>query len=395
MRLRTAAGALTLVAGGHLVIELSTQFLPVLYTVVRASMGLTFTQVGTIALVATTCMSLAQPLFGYLSDRWGADRLSAFSVIWIGLAMGLVGFATNYPMLLVLIALGSLGSAAFHPPSAVIAAANSGARRGTGISIFSVGGNIGSALSPILMAGVFALMGLPGTIVVAPLGLAYGIYLYWRLRAIRLRVDRAKAPAAPLRPNVRPFFLGLSLIITAMMFRSWYQVALTTYLPIWIESDGGTVAGGAQMLAVFAFAISLGSFIGGPAGDRFGHWQVVATSTACLVVFHWLVMHNTGIVQVGALILSGVTIGATYPTSIIMAIETWPGKVGIATGLLMGVGWWPGGLGAQYTGYLADTNSLAFALETLILPAAVGFLLILAYAALRSHHMARPAPQPE
>lgn len=395
MRFRTAAGALTLVAAAHLVIELSTQFLPVLYTVVRSSMGLSFTQVGTIALVATTCMSLAQPLFGYLSDRWGAERMSAFSVIWIGAIMGLVGLAWNYPMLLALIALGSLGSAAFHPPSAVIAAANSGARRGTGLSIFSVGGNIGSALSPILMAGVFALAGLPGTLVLAPLGIAFGIYLYLRLRAIRVENSRQTATrVAPSAHPARPFVLGLIFIIFAMMFRSWYQVALTTYLPIWVEAEGGTVAAGAQMLAIFAFAISLGSFVGGPAGDRFGHWQIVAVATLSLVGFHWLVMNTQGIYQMGALVLSGVAIGATYPTSIVMAIETWPAKVGIATGLIMGLGWWPGGLGAQYTGFLADSRSLSFALETLMFPALVGFFLILGYAVLRARHTL-PAPQPE
>lgn len=392
MRLRNAASALLLVSGAHLVIELSTNFLPVLYTVVRASMDLSFTQVGTIALVATTCMSLAQPLFGYLSDRLGAERLSAISVIWIGIAMGLVGFAWNYPSLLIIIALGSLGSAAFHPPSAVIAAANSGARQGTGLSIFSVGGNIGSAASPILMAGVFALVGLPGTVILAPIGLAFGIFLYQRLRAIRL----AKPVADPAKAGLtgaRPFVLGLILVIVAMMFRSWYQVALTTYLPIWVEDDGGTVAAGAQMLAIFAFSISLGSFFGGPAGDRFGHWQVVALATGVLIPFHWLVMNNSGMIQVGALILSGMAIGATYPTSILMAIETWPGKVGIASGLVMGLGWWPGGLGAQFTGYLADLMGLAFALETLMLPSLLGLILILVYAGLRARRPAESAGQ--
>jgi MFS transporter, FSR family, fosmidomycin resistance protein len=383
-----ARSALLLVAGGHLVIELSTQFLPVLYSVARASMGLTFTQVGTISLVAITCTSLAQPVFGYLSDRWGAERLSALSVIWIGVIMGLVGFAWSYPSLLLLIALGTLGSAAFHPPSAVIAAANAGNRQGAGLSIFSVGGNIGSALSPLLMAGVFALMGLPGTVVLIPLGIGGGVFLYLRLRSIRIAAAAAPQPVA-VKIRARPFLLGLTLIVVAMMFRSWYQVALTTYLPIWVEDEGGTVVAGAQMLAIFAFAISAGSFFGGPAGDRFGHSQVVAIATGSLVLFHWLVMHNDGLLQVVALVFSGIAIGATYPTSIIMAIETWPGKVGVASGLLMGLGWWPGGLGAQFTGYLADRTDLAFALQTLLLPSLIGFILILVYAARRQKIMVK------
>ena len=45
-----------------------------------------------------------------------------------------------------------------------------------------------------------ALAGLPGTLVLAPLGIAFGIYLYWRLRAIRVENSR--------KPGARSSFLA-------------------------------------------------------------------------------------------------------------------------------------------------------------------------------------------
>jgi FSR family fosmidomycin resistance protein-like MFS transporter len=372
--------SILLVAVGHLLLELSNNYLPVIYPPLIAQMGLNFSQIGVIAFVATSAMALAQPLFGYLGDRIGPERVSALSIVWTGVIMGLVGLAWNYPSLLILIALGSLGSAAFHPPSAVIAAANSGANRGAGISIFSVGGNIGGALSPLWMALALSLFGLPGTLTLVPMGVICGLVLYWQLRRTHVATQERRASSRATAGT--GFMAGLALVVVGMMFRAWYQVALTTYLPAWVLEMGGTPAAAARLLAIFLFAVSAGSLVGGPLGDRFGHWQVVASGTLLMSASHWVLMTSDHDVALAALTLSGIAVGATYPTAIVMAIEAWPRQVGVASGLLMGLGWWPGGFGAYVTGLIADHYSLTAALYTLVLPPLVGLLCVLAYAAL-------------
>jgi FSR family fosmidomycin resistance protein-like MFS transporter len=376
----TLGRALWLAALAHLVIELSNTFLPVLYPVVMPRMGLSFTQVGVVAFVATTAMALAQPLFGVLSDRWGADRLMSLSVIWIGVVMGLVGFAGSYPLLLTLIALGSLGSAAFHPAAAVISAAASGAKRGAGLSIFSVGGNIGSALSPLWMGVALAAVGLAGTTSLIPLGIGMGILCFVTLRHVRRSAAPTRPAARPAAPAAGGFLAGLVLVVVAMMFRSWYQVALSTYLPTWIEQNGGSVVLGGRILFWTLFAVSAGSLIGGPLGDRVGHWQVVIASSAAMSAALWFYLQASGWSQYLWLLVAGLAIGATYPTSIVLALESWPHQIGLASGLLMGVGWWPGGIGAAVVGYLADHYSLGYALESLVFAPLVTVVCILVYA---------------
>jgi len=383
--------ALLLVALAHLIIEFSNNFLPVLYPRLMPLMGLNYTQVGVIALVAGTSMALAQPLFGYISDRWGAVPLTTLSIMWIGVAMGLVGFAPSYGMLLVLIALGSLGSAAFHPPAAVIAASNSGAKRGSGISVFSVGGNIGAALSPLWIALALSWFGLPGVITILPLGLIFGIIFYLNLRTSSSVAARAEKPIAAAQGDT--FIAGLILIVVAMMFRSWFQVGLTTYLPTWIESTGGTVAAGGSMLAVFAFSVSAGSLLGGAAGDRFGYWRILVIALALLPLTFWSFLNSAGSVQIAGLFLSGVAVGTTLPNSIVLVLEALPNQVGVASGLLMGLGWWPGGLGASFTGYLADRFSLFTALSTLTFVPLFGLLCLFAYGLL-ARARSRQTPKP-
>jgi FSR family fosmidomycin resistance protein-like MFS transporter len=193
---------------------------------------------------------------------------------------------------------------------------------------------------------------------------------------------------------VTPGFLtGLLLVVFAMMFRSWFQVALSTYLPTWIEQTGGDLTTGGRLLALMLFAVSAGSLVGGPAGDRVGHWRVVLVAALVMPVGLWLFLQSTGGAQLLWLAVIGVAIGATYPTSIVLALESWPHQVGFASALVMGVGWWPGGVGASVTGYLADQHSLAVGLQSLLLAPLLTALCILAYAyAVRRH--TPPVAQP-
>ena len=68
---------------GHTVIELCSQFLPVIYPILVDTMGLSYTQVGGLALVSSLGTSLAQPLFGHLSDRWDPRQITVLSLVWI------------------------------------------------------------------------------------------------------------------------------------------------------------------------------------------------------------------------------------------------------------------------------------------------------------------------
>ena len=90
---------------------------------------------------------------------------------------GLVGLAGRFWPLLAVVALGGVGSALFHPAGSVVASAARSRRRGAAMSIFSVGGNAGAALSPLLLAAVIGWYGLAGTLVTIPLAAATALLL--------------------------------------------------------------------------------------------------------------------------------------------------------------------------------------------------------------------------
>ena len=438
---RAMAAVSLFAAAGHLGIELVSNFLPIVYPVLVAEAGFSFAQVGTVTLVATLGMTLPQPLLGLVVKRFDSGRLVLLAVVWCGLFYGAVGLVPRFWPLVAVVALGGLGSALFHPAGSVVASAAHSRRRGASMSIFSVGGNAGAALSPLLMAAVIGWQGLRGTLVTVPLALATAALL-WLIpgrgalpaspeRSLRRATPRRAAtpensgqvrrpgaeqrtaPAArtpeskgdaeitatesnatdapaELPPAAGTHVAGpaLALIVLFAMTRAWYQVSLTTYLPLWIDSFDGARTGLAQVLFVLVGSLPAGSLLGGALSDRVGRWQVVLAAAALLVFANAaLLAVGPGGAPAAVLLLTaaiGCLVGMTYPVAIIMAQEAWPRNIGLAGGLVMGLGWLPGGVGASAIGLLADSAGLQRALSTLVVPLLAGVAAIGAYAVIRS-----------
>jgi FSR family fosmidomycin resistance protein-like MFS transporter len=344
-------------------------------------LGLTFMQVGIVAMVVTVAGSITQPIFGYLSDRWDSALIVAVSIAWLGVFLGLVGFAWSYTSLLIIVGLGVLGSAAFHPPGATFASMEGGKRRGTALSIFSVGGNLGSAFSPLLVAIGLSWLGLRGTGLLIPLAVLVGIMLYHPLKQAQESLASTRQ-AAQQRGQVMTHhgsLLALTLVTVAAMARSWVQVSLATYLPVWLQSQGMSLTSAGQILSVFLFSLSIGGLVGGWLSDRIGFWQVFALGMGLLLVGQWFFLHAVGFALIVSVSLMGAAIGSTFPVAILMAQDVWPQGVGLAAAVIMGFGWAPGGIGASVTGWIADNSSLAVGLQSLLPVPVVGLLCIFAY----------------
>src|SRR5829696_9834075 len=119
---------------------------------------------GALVLAATVSSSVVQPLFGIFSDNRPLPALMPLGVLLAGVGMALVGVAPSYPLILLCVVLSGIGVAAFHPEAARFANYVSGARRARGMSFFSVGGNAGFALGPVLATPLVLAFGLPGTL---------------------------------------------------------------------------------------------------------------------------------------------------------------------------------------------------------------------------------------
>src|SRR5437763_4705292 len=136
----------------HFLNDTMQSLVPAIYPMLKGDYGLSFAQIGLITLTMQATSSLLQPAVGLVADR----RPQPYSLA-VGMGVTLIGLlllanADGYIPLLLAATMVGAGSAVFHPEASRVARLASGGRHGLAQSLFQVGGNVGSAIGPIVAA---------------------------------------------------------------------------------------------------------------------------------------------------------------------------------------------------------------------------------------------------
>ncbi len=349
-------------AMGHFVVDLNANLLPVVLPFAQASLGLNYAQTGLIMAFYSTTSSLAQPIFGYLSDRIGGRALLVAPVVWMIAFMGVAGVAPTYASLIGLVTLAGLGSAAFHPQGAASARrAVTGRNVATAVSIFSLGGIAGYSLGPMIAAAVFTAVGLRGTLLFIPVGLLLAGAIAVGLAGFTgFRASGKHLPDAEQRLPIPVVTLACLLVVVVV--RGWVEYGTVTYTPL---RFAGQLVYSSQLLFFFLFGEALGTFVGALMADRLGRRRVVLATCLLLAPAMYLYNNLAGPALLVAAVAAGLLLGSSVPVTIVMAQELLPRNVGVASGLMMGFAFGLAGLGVALNGVIADHYGLAASLGLL------------------------------
>ena len=144
---------------------------------------------------AYSCLSsLIQPLFGLLSDRFSRPWFIPLGVLLAGCGLAAVGWMSGYWSVFAAIVVSGVGAALFHPEGARFANRVSSGHKAVGMSIFSIGGNSGFVLGPLLATAALGALGLAGTTVFAMQACVTAGFLLWN-------VTRMRFPVTPVAPQ--------------------------------------------------------------------------------------------------------------------------------------------------------------------------------------------------
>ncbi|MFT3975056.1 MAG: MFS transporter [Amaricoccus sp.] len=361
---RTAMAVLLALSLCHLLNDTIQSLLPAIYPVLHQNYALTFTQIGFLHFVFQVTASLLQPAVGFVTDKRPMFRLATAGMGASLIGLVLLAFAAHYWVMLLAAAAIGIGSSIFHPDSSRNARTASGGRYGFAQSLFQVGGNTGSAIGPLLAAYIVLPFGQSSIAWFSVLALT-GMVLLWnvgswaRAQHVRRRASRAPAPESALPQRKVIVVIG---ILAMLVFSKYlYLASLTSYYTFFlIERFGVSVRDAQLLLFVFLGAVALGTFAGGPIGDRIGRKAVIWVSILGVLPFTLALPYANLFWTAVLSAIIGVILASAFSAIIVYAQQLVPNRVGMISGLFFGFAFGVAGVGAALLGMVADARGILF-----------------------------------
>lgn len=274
------APALWLIAVAHSLNDLFQAVLPSLYPELQIRFQLSYSQLGLITLMFHLIGSLCQPVVGWYTDHRPSPRLLPWAMMCMIVAMTLLAFADGFTDFLWVAAAVGLGSSIFHPEGSRAARAASEGRLGLAQSVFQLGGNIGSAVAPLLLATLLIMPIKHMALCLAGLAVCGLLLLRRALQISRSHIPSVRFSSASLATLSRGKKIKALLLLTLLLLSKYIYLACIAnfYTFFLIERFAVTIAQAQILLFVFLLAITAGTLLGGPLVDRLGMRPVITLS---------------------------------------------------------------------------------------------------------------------
>ncbi|MFN3880970.1 MAG: MFS transporter [Nitrincola lacisaponensis] len=352
------AGIVGTAALAHLLNDLIQAILPAIYPMLKIKFSLSYTEIGMIALIYQMTASLLQPCVGLFTDKHPKPYLLPFGMLVTLTGIALLATADSFLFLLVAAAVVGIGSATFHPEASRVARTASGGRFGTAQSTFQVGGNTGSAIGPLLAAAIIIPHGqlaVAWLMIIALLAIAVLFHLS------RWMQTHGQAQLSHLAQDQRQ---GLNrskviqaiVIVCVLMLTKFVYIALfTNYFTFYLMAQFDLAIQESQMfLFMFLAFVAIGTFAGGPVGDRIGRKAVIWVSFLGVIPFALALPHANLLWTAIFACFIGLIMSSAFAAMVVYAQEAVPGRVGLISGLMFGLMFGISGVGAAGLGVLAD-----------------------------------------
>ncbi len=363
----------------HLMNDTVQSLLPAIYPVIRESFHLDFGQIGIITLAFQITASLLQPLVGLATDRHPRPYSLPIGMGATLIGLLLLSVANHFGLVVLAAAMIGIGSSVFHPEASRVARMAAGGRHGMAQALFQVGGNTGAAIGPLLAAFIIVPHGqraiaFLSLVPLIGIGLLVGIS-HWYAAQIAGKAARARRPRAVHGLTRKHVATSMAILLALVFSKFVYLASLNSYFTFYLIAKFRVSVPTAQLfLFVFLAASALGTFFGGPLGDRIGRRYVIWGSILGVLPFT-LALPFANLPATGVLaFIIGFVLSSAFSAMIVYAQELMPGRVGTVAGLFFGFAFGMAGLGAAVLGQLADMTSIETVYHVTAFLPAIGLL---------------------
>lgn len=334
---------------------------PALLPVLMVFMHFSVAMAGLLSSIAALTTQLLQPVMGLWADRVGT-RYFVVGGLFVGsiVSASALAFAPSYGIFVVALLIGGLGNAAFHPHASALVAELSGARKGLGMSLFMIGGNIGRALAPIAATTTFLYLGRHGLWVLALPGMAMAVVMGFVMRPS----PKSKVRTGSIwTPAFRRGLKHAGNLLVVVVLRNLASTATLIMIPILWHTLHRPLGESAALLSTLFLVGSVGNMTGGAISDKVGAKPVLVGSAFLSSAFLWWFLHAQGIAIWLSIALLGFALYSTGSVVMVYGQALFPDNKGMASGLTLGVGNTLGALGVGGIGLLASRIGAVHALE--------------------------------
>ena len=363
---------------GHFCIDMYSSALGTFQPLLGDKLGLTLTQAGLLGGLSVFSASVVQPAYGYLSDRFQSRLFSALAPAVAGIFISCLGLAPNFALLALLVFLGGMGVASFHPQASARATSGVTSHRGRWMAVFISAGSLGLAFGPMYYSAILTRWGLSLAVWAAIPGVLISLLLLMRMPPHRHSVLHKPAGHFQWEP-LRAVWKPLTVLYFLVFIRSIIQIVFTQFLPLYLRRERHfDLSSASYTLSLFLAAGAIGGFVGGHMADRFGNRRIILFSMIGCLPFLALFFLTTGPMSIAGLALAALILLFTVPVNVVMAQDLVPGQVGTVSALMMGFAWGMAGfVFIPLTGWIADHSSLQLALGMLSVFPVLGIALSL------------------
>lgn len=353
------------IALGHMTVDFLSGQRVVILTYVVALLGLSNAALGFLMMVYTVLASVVQPLFGYLSDRFGARLMVTAGLVWIAVCYTL-GTLVPGTLGMGLFVLASLGSGCFHPGATMVSTHRG--RDTTAMALFFLFGQAGLFLAPLVGGLVLERTSMQGMAVMGLLAMPVALLSMLQLRdysdqsaSRRLAPEKGSRSVEPAarRGLGQPWWV-LAAFLTVVAFQCWVQQNMVSYVPKYLNDLGQSPATYGFLASLFMGGSAIGNVAGGFLADRLGKRTVIVVmlSLASLPIALVAVVGWSSWLYV-LLPLAGALTGATFSILIVLAQRLIPLGLAMASGLALGYHLTSGSVGSYLSGYMIDWYGFA------------------------------------
>ena len=363
---------------GHLSVDWCQGAIPALLPYFIHNYDLSYQAAGTLIFANVLVASVLQPLFGYYSDRISRPWFIPLGTLFCGISVALMGFCTSFSAIFAAAMLSGVGSAIFHPEAALMVNRIATRAKGQALGTFSVGGNAGFAIGPIVAGFCAYKLGIHTLlifgIVNAVLAIALWAKMSYVLRQVSLSASQeTEKKVGKVRENDWKAFGILSLPIFA---RSIGFTLSNTFIPIyWMTVLHASATQGTTALSILFTMGACITFGGGLLADRFGYVKIIRAAFLCMVPAYLLLTHTTDIrVATALLIPAAVSIFMPYSPIVVLGQTYLAKNAGFASGVTLGLTTTLGGIFAPLVGAAADRWGLVPALQIFWIAGLIGLI---------------------